>query len=119
MTKRYRWPALLLAAALAAAPAWADSFRCGTKLVTDGDSTDKVQALCGPPSDVTRSEVWRRPVIWRFGRPYYVSDQPAPVAVEFWTYNLGPQKLMRRLRFEDGLVTGIETLGHGYHEPAP
>jgi hypothetical protein len=39
-----------------------------------------------------------------------------PVAVEFWTYNLGRQKLMRRLRLEDGLVVEIETLGHGYHD---
>jgi hypothetical protein len=34
--------------------------------------------------------------------------------VEYWTYNLGPNKLMRRLRLEDGVVTEIETLGHGY-----
>jgi len=108
---------LLAAAMAAAAPAMADSFRCGTKLVTDGDSADKVQSLCGPPSGITRSEVWRRPVIWRFGRPYYLSQDPVPVAVEYWTYNLGPNKLMRRLRLEDGLVTEIETLGHGYHEP--
>ncbi len=106
---------LLAAAALAASPAVADSFRCGTKLITDGDSADKVQSLCGPPTEVTRSEVWRRPVIWRFGRPYYLSEDLVPVAVEYWTYNLGPQKLMRRLRLEDGLVTEIETLGHGYH----
>jgi len=108
---------LLAAATMAAGPAVADSFRCGTKLITDGDSADKVQALCGAPTTVTLSEVWRRPVVWRFGRPYYVSPDPVPVAVEYWTYNLGPNKLMRRLRLEDGLVTEIETLGHGYHEP--
>jgi len=108
---------LLAAATIAAAPAVADSFRCGNKLVTDGDTADKLQSLCGPPTDITRSEVWRRPVIWRFGRPYYASQDPVPVAVEYWTYNLGPNKLMRRLRLEDGLVTEIETLGHGYNEP--
>jgi hypothetical protein len=115
MRKTYRttgW--LLAAAALAAGPAVADSFRCGTKLITDGDGADKVRSLCGPPTEVTRSEVWRRPVLWRFGRPYYLSDDPVPVAVEYWTYNLGPNKLMRRLRLEDGVVTEIETLGHGY-----
>jgi len=118
MRQTYWTPGWLLVAALmAAGPAAADSFRCGTKLITDGDSADKVQALCGPPTEITRSEVWRRPVVWRFGRPYYVSPDPVPVAVEFWTYNLGPNKLMRRLRLEDGLVTEIETLGHGYHAP--
>ena len=118
MKRTYRTAGWLAAATMAmatAGPAAADSFRCGTKLITDGDSADKVASLCGPPSEVTRSEVWRRPVIWRYGRPYYVSPDPVPVAVEYWTYNLGPNKLMRRLRLEDGLVTEIETLGHGYH----
>jgi hypothetical protein len=40
-----------------------------------------------------------------------------PVPVETWTYNLGPQKLMRQLRFEDGVLVWIRTLEHGYHEP--
>jgi hypothetical protein len=104
---------------LLAATAVADAFRCGTKLITDGDGADKILALCGDPSEVTRTEILRRPVDWRFGRPYYLSDQPVSVYVEYWTYNLGPNKLMRRLRLEDGLVVEIETLGHGYHDPAP
>jgi hypothetical protein len=54
--------------------------------------------------------------VWRYGRPWYASDDLVPVLVEFWTYNLGRQKLMRRLRLEDGLVVEIETLGHGYHD---
>jgi hypothetical protein len=108
---------ILLAAALLPAGALAaDSFRCGTKLITDGDPADKVQALCGPPSDITRTEIMRRPVDWRFGRPYYYSNDLVPVAVEYWTYNLGPNKLMRRLRLEDGIVVEVETLGHGYNE---
>jgi hypothetical protein len=40
------------------------------------------------------------------------------VSVESWIYNLGPNKLMRRIRFEDGIVVQIETLGYGYH-PVP
>ena len=115
-------PAPLFAAALAAAllfpaGAAADSLRCGTRLVTDGDTAAKVEALCGPPAGVTRTEVLRRPALWRYGRPYYLSEFPVAVAVEFWTYNLGSHKLMRRVRFEDGLVTDIETLDHGYNEP--
>jgi hypothetical protein len=107
----------MLVGALLAQVAAADSFRCGNKLITDGDSADKVLALCGPPSEVSRSAILRRPVVWRFGRPYYPSDELVTVAVESWTYNLGTSKLMRRLKLEDGLVVEIETLGHGYHEP--
>jgi hypothetical protein len=108
----------LLAGLLLAGPAAADSFRCGTRLITDGDPAGKVRSLCGPPSAVSRSEILRRPVLWRHGRPYYLSTEMVPVAVELWTYNLGPNKLMRRLRLEDGLVVEVETLGRGYHDPA-
>jgi len=108
--------AMFLAAMALSAAASADSFRCGTRLITDGDSADKVLALCGEPSEVTRTSILRRPVVWRYGRPWYASEELVPVAVEFWTYNLGTQKLMRRLRLEEGLVVEIETLGHGYHE---
>jgi len=38
------------------------------------------------------------------------------VPVEYWTYNFGPNKLMRRIRFVDGLVEEIETLDYGYNE---
>jgi hypothetical protein len=110
--------ALALAAALGwAATASADSFRCGSRLVTDGDSTDKVEALCGAPDSIRRSEVLRRPVRWYRGRPYYLGLEPVPIPIEYWTYNLGPNKLMRRLKFEDGLLVDVETLGHGYHSP--
>ena len=92
----------------------ADSFRCGTRLVSDGDSIDKVAALCGPPTDVQRREVLQQPIHWYHGRPYYTSYGPVPVPIEYWTYNLGPNKLMRRLKFEDGLLVDVETLTHGY-----
>lgn len=108
---------LALAALSWAGAAGADSFRCGTRLVTDGDSMDKVEALCGPPASVQRREILARPIRWFRGRPYYTSWEPVPIPVEYWTYNLGPTKLMRRLKFEDGLLVDVETLGHGYHEP--
>lgn len=119
MIKPLRLSALagLCAIALAAAPAFA--FRCGSKLVHEGDTRSEVVAKCGEPAEVTRHSVLRRPVVWRYGRPYYASLDRVDIPVEVWLYNLGPQKLMRRLRFEDGLVVAIETLGYGFHVPDP
>ncbi|MDH4258793.1 MAG: DUF2845 domain-containing protein [Gammaproteobacteria bacterium] len=105
----------LAIAVLWAQGAGADSFRCGTRLVSDGDSTDKVAALCGPPTDIRRHEILQRRVRWYRGRPFYSSLEPEPVPIEYWTYNLGPNKLMRRLKFEDGLLVDVETLTHGYY----
>ena len=73
----------------------------------------------GQATDVERRAILRRPVFWRFGRPYYLSDDLVEVPVETWTYNLGPNKLMRRLRLEDGVVVDIDTLGYGYHPVTP
>ncbi len=102
-----------LAAALAwAEPAAADSFRCGSKLMTDGDSVDKVAALCGPPTSIEHRDIVRPYYFYRSSIPIHTSYE---VSVEYWTYNLGPNKLMRRLRFEDGLLVDVETLSHGYY----
>lgn len=35
------------------------------------------------------------------------------VRIEEWLYDLGPGRLLRRLVFEDGRLTRIETLGRG------
>ena len=104
---------IALAAALAiAGPAAADSMRCGSKLLTDGDPLDKVEALCGPPTRVERREILRPYYFYRRSLPIHGAYE---VSVEYWTYNFGPHKLMRRLRFEDGLLVDVETLTHGYY----
>ena len=111
-----RSAALLVIGMLACSPAFADGMRCGTKLVGEGDSRSEVAAKCGEPTDVVeRRSVFRRPVIWGYGRPMYVGEDAVEVPVEVWLYNLGPNKLMRRITFEGGYVVEIETLGYGYN----
>lgn len=109
---RHWMPGLLLAAALGATPAYA--FRCGTQLVHEGDTRAQVIAKCGEPVEIDRRSVWRRPLVWLRGRPVFLGSDLVEIPVELWTYNLGPNKLMRRIRFEDGRVVEIETLGYGY-----
>jgi hypothetical protein len=106
---------LLIGFAMIVAPAWGDSFRCGVRLVTDGTTMGEVRSLCGEPAAVMYREVWRRPAMWIRGRRHFLSDSEVAVPVEYWTYNFGPHRLMRRVRFEDGVVTDIETLEHGYN----
>jgi hypothetical protein len=109
--------ALLLAVAV---PASADGLRCGSKLVTTGDPRAKVRQFCGEPTDVQTRSILRRPVFGFGGRVYSYGDGYVEVPVEIWTYNFGPYKLMREIRFVDGRVEDIETLGYGYHDtPRP
>ena len=101
----------------------AHALRCGSKLVLEGMLEQEVIEHCGDPTSVrhlgyvVRSfhPLSRRYLsgteIYRYGDDYY---QDVPVTV--FIYNFGPRKLMRRLRFEDGRLTDIETLGYGYLE---
>jgi len=98
--------------------AFADAMRCGSRIVRDGDTLTAVHDLCGEPSDVQTRAILRRPSYFVGGQRYYFGDAMVEVPVEIWTYNFGPYKLMRRIRFVDGLVEEIETLGYGYNAPA-
>ncbi|HMA10927.1 MAG TPA: DUF2845 domain-containing protein [Steroidobacteraceae bacterium] len=106
---------LLLAAAAALAaggPARAENFRCGDRLVYEGDSAETVRARCGPPTEIRQQRTRVPPVIWRNGRPLRLPGGDREVVVDIWIYNLGPDRLMRRLRLEDGVVVEITTLGY-------
>jgi hypothetical protein len=105
-----------LVLALLAAPAYADAMRCGSRLIGQGDTRSEVRAKCGEPSDVQTRTILRRPYFDFHGRLIYYGDGLIEIPVEIWTYNFGPYKLMRRIRFVDGQVEEIETLGYGYRE---
>jgi hypothetical protein len=103
---------LLLLGCLASSPAFA--FYCGTKLIHEGQTRGEVRAKCGEPAEIEVRSILRRPVSWIGGTPVFVGSDFVEIPVEFWTYNFGPNKLMRRLRFEGGDLVEIETLEHGY-----
>jgi hypothetical protein len=111
---RFLAPLLAMVSLGMAHPAMADSMRCGSRLVTDGDSAGKLRSLCGEPASISRATLRRTPLVWFNGRPRRVGYDPVEVPVETWEYNFGPSRLMLRVRIEDGLVKGIDTLGYGY-----
>lgn len=101
---------LALALALLAVPAHA--MRCGTRIVKEGDYALDVLHRCGEPEYLEQS------VDYRYRSVYYgYAPSLVPVTIEVWTYNFGPNRLMRRLRFENGELKSIRTLGYGYHQP--
>lgn len=114
-------PALLVPVLVAVSdPAFA--LRCGSKLVREGDPKAKILKICGEPDAVQRRSVLRAGIPPRLGRDYTEGDLLIPdrsyveVIVEEWTYNFGPRRLMRIVRFENGLVREVEQLGYGYRE---
>lgn len=129
-----RLPPLLLAASamLLAQPALA--FRCKGKIVSEGDPQAKVLRFCGEPVSVQQRTLYRggipRGGVNRTVGPgsdlvgvatrreeLLIHDRSVvEVLVEEWTYNLGPHRLMRVVRFENGLVTEVDLLGYGYND---
>jgi hypothetical protein len=104
--------AALVAVLLLSAAAGADSLRCGSQLITEGDTIEEVLARCGEPVERTRTWIRRQP---RF--EYGGQEVPFPgqedVPVDLWTFDFGASRLMCRIRFVAGKVDSIETLERG------
>jgi hypothetical protein len=97
---------------LIAHAASADSLRCGSRLISDGDTIEKVLQHCGNPTATKRTWITRQPR-FEYGGQEIPFEGTEDVPVDLWTYDFGPNKLMRRIRFVAGKVQSIETLGHG------
>ena len=104
--------AALLALLLLPAVGRADAMRCGSKLISDGDPIEKVLEYCGQPTETQRTWIVRQPRFEYGGQeiPFPGTDE---VPVDLWTYDFGPNQLMRRIRFVAGKVDSIETLDYG------
>ncbi|UCG72225.1 MAG: DUF2845 domain-containing protein [Chromatiales bacterium] len=104
------------------------ALRCGNKLVQRGDPMPKVLKYCGEPvatqtrsivrRGIPRSRVFRDRDLRGFSdEELLINDRSyVEVLVDEWTYNFGPRKLMRIIRFENGLVADVTELGYGYRD---
>lgn len=105
-------------------------FRCDGKIVSVGDTKFDVIAKCGDPSFVDtwvenriqrdhyrelfpkngrdpRGELERRD----YREPLFIEEY---VVIEEWTYNLGSNRFIRYLTFENGRLVRIRTGRYGY-----
>jgi len=90
-------------------------FRCGTgRLVDEGDPPYEVQDRCGDPDSAEARQEQRtvRRTVWTEvnGVPVAREEEViVTVAVEEWTYDLGPNKLIRHLIFEQNRLVKVWT----------
>ena len=95
---------------LACQPAFA--MRCKNKLVSEGMRPMEVISKCGEPDYVRESfEHQSTAINDRQAGLYRQYDHP--IQIEEWTYNFGPRRFMRLLRFENGRLLSIESIGYG------
>ncbi len=92
---------LLLGPALLEAQA---SLRCGNAIVQRGESTFDLLAVCGDPD--LRETI----------RVGLLPDGRTMPGVERWTYNRGPQQLVRIVEISEGRIQRIDSGGYGYRQ---
>jgi hypothetical protein len=98
----------------------ASDFSCDSKIITIGDYKYDVLRKCGEPS---HAEVWQEVLIKKdfspglfetgiglYGSPLFLTG---PVTVEEWEYNLGPNRFIRYLRFENSRLIRITEGDYG------
>ena len=96
--------------------------RCGSRLITVGDTKSKVISQCGIPD---YKEEWEEEQIMRdFHSPVYSKDDyemgrepflvKTLVKIEEWYYNFGSTRLIHYLRFRNGKLTKITIGERGY-----
>jgi hypothetical protein len=93
--------------------------RCGTKLVSDGDSTYDVQSRCGDPTAATRRVELRTVRTWvngpcvKGGGCGHMVERTVEVVVDEWVYDMGPHDFIRYLTFEQGKLLTVRTGDYG------
>jgi hypothetical protein len=77
------------------------SMRCGARLVEEEDLAAELLAACGEPS---------------FRDPFALHGPNGGLYIdtEVWTYDFGPQKLLRLVTLRNGQISQIETDGYGF-----
>ena len=100
-----------------------DGFRCESgKLVETGDRTYDVRTRCGEPDQVNqrteRRKVSHTRTRWVNGvAEQFTEEQEIEVQIDEWTFDLGPHKFIRTLRFENDRLVRVTTSKRGTGSP--
>lgn len=106
---------IILISFLGQTTAYADkTFRCKSHLISVGDRSLEVLEKCGEPD---QREEWEEEVYSKKSQIFDHENQryreplliKSSIRMERWTYNLGAQKFIRYLQFQNSELINIET----------
>ena len=88
--------------------------RCQGRLVSIGDTKEEVLDKCGKPDKRDQLEEDQNSTIsqiYDYKTERYMAPKviKQPIQMERWTYNMGPNKFIRYLYFQNGELIKIET----------
>ena len=98
--------ASILFLSFATGKAWA--FRCGSGLVSDGDSKTQVMVTCGKPTSKEKSCENRQ-----YTTTTNKNSRKCGKKLEVWYYNCGYNDFIYKLTFENGKLIDETTEGRG------
>ncbi|HRH76707.1 MAG TPA: DUF2845 domain-containing protein [Cellvibrionaceae bacterium] len=93
---------LALSLFLCAAHSHADSLRCGSKLISSGDSKGSVEQICGAPAS---TDSYCKPSAQN--KTNSATANQDCTRVDIWRYNRGAGQLGAEIEFQMGEVTAI------------
>jgi hypothetical protein len=87
-------------------------FRCGHKLVKNGETQDDVAVKCGDP-DATRTWTeYQTESVWVGDHKI---ERSVPIEYAEWKYDFGSERLIRYLTFVQGRLRDVRTGSYGHH----
>jgi hypothetical protein len=92
-----------LVIAVATAPAWAETLRCGSSLIKEGDTQGYVQDKCGEPDS---KQTYTEPVLAR--RQDGSSYEVGTTSHDVWRYKRSNGSFPAVLTFEGGVLKKLE-----------
>jgi len=88
------------------------ALRCGHTVVEVGNHKNEVYDKCGEPASIeTRKKLIGR-TFQNSGRTLGLQEYEE-IEIEEWIYDFGPRRLKQYLRFENGELREIKSLGRG------
>jgi hypothetical protein len=100
---RILWITALVIAAAGATPALADTLRCGSSLIKEGDTQGYVEEKCGAPAS---KQTYTEPVLAR--RENGTTYEVGTTSKDIWRYKRSSGSFPAVLTFEKGVLTKLE-----------
>lgn len=88
------------------------ALRCGTRLVSNGDTKTEVRLKCGEPTFIEEREEGFVDTYYDTRVRRHLTRHIVEITEE-WTYNRGSHQLIHILRFRHGKLFEIKTAGYG------
>src|SRR5579871_3721229 len=85
-------------------------FRCGSRLVRNGETEDDIAGKCGDPDAVRTWTEVQTESVWEDGRKV---ERSVPIEYAEWKYDFGSDRLLRYLTFVQGRLTAVRTGEYG------